>query len=109
MDFLTHVLVTPTTPEMFSDVRKRVPSELIDPQGRLMLEEEIDSITTDAETRFVLREVNARKPIHVMYDGPQHMAREELNGWIVNTKRGQLGLHLAGVSPRGDIEKHVTG
>ncbi|KAF9032162.1 FAD/NAD(P)-binding domain-containing protein [Hymenopellis radicata] len=94
MDFVSHILVTPATPEMISTVYKQLSQELLDPHGRVMLEDEIDALTDDEEARIVLREINARKGIHDMYGGPQNLAKEEA-GLVANTKRGQLGLSLA--------------
>lgn len=93
MDFLTGVLVvTPTTSEMCASVRERVPRGLLYPDGRILTDAEIDSIAADEEIRFVLREVNARKPVRMIYGEPRYMAEENINGWLVNTKRGELGL-----------------
>ncbi|KAF8875199.1 hypothetical protein CPB85DRAFT_1504733, partial [Mucidula mucida] len=69
MDFVSHILVTPATPEMISTVYKQLSQELLDPHGRVMLEDEIDALTDDEEARIVLREINARKGIHDMYGG----------------------------------------
>lgn len=96
MDFVAHVLFTPTDPEMHESVAKRLPRSLLSPEGRIMLEEEINKVIApgDEEARYVLHEVNARKPIHAMYDGPVHLANESVDGMFGIAKRGSLGIAL---------------
>lgn len=94
MDFVTHVLVTPTDPEMFASVRDRLPKHLFATDAEILVEDDINKLIDagDQEARYVLREVNARKPIHTMYDGPVNLAKEAVNGLVGVAKRGSLGL-----------------
>ena len=46
----------------------------------------------DAEAKFVLNEVNARKPIHAMYNATEHFAQERHFGFKALLQRGKLGL-----------------
>ncbi|KAK7047273.1 hypothetical protein VNI00_006504 [Paramarasmius palmivorus] len=95
MDFVAHVMLTRTNPEMVESVKARLPESLLSSQD-ILLEDDIDKLIApgDDEARFVLRELNARKPIHSMYNGPVNMSNEAVNGYIGVVKRGFLGMAL---------------
>ncbi|KAJ7592018.1 hypothetical protein C8J56DRAFT_1013503 [Mycena floridula] len=94
MDFVTHVLVTPTDPEMHEAVKARLPDDLLSPKGPILMEEDINKVLVaeDIEAKHVLREINARKIVHAMYDGPAHLESGSINSLRVISKRGFLGL-----------------
>jgi flavine halogenase len=95
MDFVAHVMLTRTNPEMVESVKARLPESLLSSQD-ILLEDDIDKLIApgDDEARFVLRELNARKPIHSMYNGPVNMSNETVNGYIGVVKQGFLGMAL---------------
>jgi hypothetical protein len=94
MDFCKHVLISPTDPEMYSSVRDRLDPALMDPNAPVMTPEDLEHILEpgDEDARYVLREVNARKPIHIMYSGTGNFEEEEVEGFSVRCQRGHLGL-----------------
>lgn len=96
MDFVAHVLVTPTDPEMVDTVKARLPEDLFSATGQIMLEDDINKLVApgDEDAKYVLRVVNARKPIHNMYAGPVHLANETVNGLMGVALRGRLGLKM---------------
>ncbi|KAK7047292.1 hypothetical protein VNI00_006523 [Paramarasmius palmivorus] len=96
MDFVAHVMLTRTDPEMVDSVKARLPEKLFTGE-EILLEEDIEKLIDpeDEEARFVLRELNARKPIHNMYNGPMNMSNEMVNGYVGVVKRGSLGMNLA--------------
>ncbi|KAJ7456621.1 hypothetical protein FB451DRAFT_1276600 [Mycena latifolia] len=46
----------------------------------------------DEEVKHVLLEVNARKPIHTMYDCDTNFSTEVSGGFCVKMQWGELGL-----------------
>ncbi|KAK7020660.1 hypothetical protein VNI00_017650 [Paramarasmius palmivorus] len=96
MDFVAHVTLTQTDPEMVQSVKARLPEGILARQD-ILLEDEIDKAVApgDEEARIVLRELNAQKPIHTMYNGPLSMSNEMVNGYTGIVKRGFLGMSLA--------------
>jgi hypothetical protein len=46
----------------------------------------------DEEAQFVLSEINARKPIHTMYNPTENFGVEEHFGFKAVLERGKLGL-----------------
>ncbi|KZT28366.1 putative halogenase [Neolentinus lepideus HHB14362 ss-1] len=92
MDFCKNVFA-PTSPEMYKSVGERVDPSLMAENGPILDVETIDKIVgSDDEAKYVLWEVNARKPIHVMYDAPAHFVGEVQAGFSVSMERGNLGL-----------------
>ncbi|KAG1720058.1 putative halogenase [Suillus lakei] len=69
MDFCRH-LFAPTDPEMHSAVKARLGPTLTSPDAPVMTECDVDRLIGDAdeEAKIVLKEINARKPIHTMYN-----------------------------------------
>ena len=59
-----------------------------------MTEADLDRVLDprDEEAKLVLSEVNARKPIHTMYNSTRNFGDEALDGFIVRVERGRLGL-----------------
>ena len=79
---------------MHTAVGARVDPSLFSPDGPVMTPGELDLVLDpeDEEARHVLREVNARKPIHIMYSGTHNFELEEVAGYKVHCERGCLGL-----------------
>lgn len=96
MDFCKHIF-SPTDPEMHEAVGARVDPSLFSPEGPVMTPEDLDRVLdpTDEDARAVLQEVNARKPVHIMYNATGNFDVEDVNGWKVTVKRGNLGLRRA--------------
>jgi hypothetical protein len=59
-----------------------------------MLESDLDNLfgNDDQEAKIVLSEINARKPIHAMYNPADNFGMEEHFGFKAILERGQLGL-----------------
>ncbi|KAJ7738145.1 putative halogenase [Mycena metata] len=94
MDFCKNVFA-PTSPQMHAEVAKRVGHELISPDAPLMSVAsvmELAGIQNDDDAKHVLLEVNARKPIHSMYNCDTNFKTEVMSGFCVRMERGQLGL-----------------
>ncbi|KAG1850803.1 putative halogenase [Suillus subalutaceus] len=96
MDFCRH-LFAPTDPEMHSAVKARLDPSLTSPDAPVMTESDIDRLLGDAdeEAKFVLSEINARKPIHTMYNPTENFGVEEHFGFKAVLERGRLGLETA--------------
>jgi hypothetical protein len=62
-----------------------------------MAECEVDHLLGDAdeEAKIVLKEINARKPIHTMYNPTENFGVEEHFGFKAVLERGRLGLATA--------------
>ncbi|KAH7904414.1 putative halogenase [Hygrophoropsis aurantiaca] len=97
MDFCRH-LFAPTDPEMYQAVGTRLDPNLLSPAGPLMTEAEVDRLVdnTDEEAKFVLYEINARKPIHRMYNPTDDFETEVHFGFKAVLQCGRLGLVAAG-------------
>ncbi|KIK47015.1 hypothetical protein CY34DRAFT_333359 [Suillus luteus UH-Slu-Lm8-n1] len=93
MDFCRH-LFAPTDPEMHSAVKARLGPTLTSPGAPVMPEWEVDRLLGDAdeEAKIVLKEINARKPIHTMYNPTENFGVEEHFGFKAVLTRGKLGL-----------------
>ncbi|KAG1776888.1 putative halogenase [Suillus placidus] len=98
MDFCRH-LFAPTDPEMHSAVKARqgLDPTLTSPDAPVMTECEVDRLLGDAdeEAKLVLKEINARKPIHAMYNPTENFGVEEHFGFKAVLERGKLGLVTA--------------
>ncbi|KAG2361128.1 FAD/NAD-P-binding domain-containing protein [Suillus spraguei] len=104
MDFCSH-LFAPTNPEMHSAVKARqgfpvsrlLDPNLTSPDAPIMTEGEVDRLLGDAdeEAKIVLKEINARKPIHTMYNPTENFGVEEHFGFKALLERGKLGLVAA--------------
>ncbi|KAG2059626.1 FAD/NAD(P)-binding domain-containing protein [Suillus hirtellus] len=98
MNFCRH-LFAPTDPEMHSAVRTRQELDpiLTSPDAPVMTECEVDRLFGDAdeEAKIVLKEINARKPIHTMYNPTENFGVEEHFGFKAVLERGKLGLVTA--------------
>ncbi|KAG2036807.1 putative halogenase [Suillus americanus] len=94
MDFCRH-LFAPTDPEMHSAVKARQGVVLI--YGPVMTECEVDRLLgdVDEEAKIILKEINARKPIHTMYNPTENFGVEEHFGFKAILERGKLGLITA--------------
>ncbi|ETW79545.1 putative halogenase [Heterobasidion irregulare TC 32-1] len=93
MEFCSN-LFAPTDPKMHSAVAARVDRRLMDKEGPILLSEEVKKIVgeEDEEAIHVLNEINARKPIHTMYDVAQQFGHEAWGGFVPVCVRGKLGL-----------------
>lgn len=87
-------LFAPTDPEMYKSVKSRVAPELYSPEGPILTPDAVDKAVGEAddEARYVLKEINARKPIHTMYNSMQNFQTESITGWKVKCETGSLGL-----------------
>ncbi|KAG2130749.1 hypothetical protein DEU56DRAFT_982066 [Suillus clintonianus] len=96
MDFCRHIFA-PTDPEMHAAVKSRLDDTLTSPNGFVMLESAIDRVlgNTDEEAKIVLSEINARKPIHTLYNPTENFGAEEHFGFKAVLERGKLGLVIA--------------
>jgi hypothetical protein len=96
MDFCRH-LFAPTDPEMHSAVKARLDPSLTSPDAPVMTESDIDRLLGDADedAKHVLSEINARKPIHTMYNPTENFGVEEHFGFKAVLERGKLGLETA--------------
>jgi len=95
MDFVKNVFA-PTDPEMHAAVQARVDPKFFKDgaDGEILLEADLNRLIdpADEDAKHVLAEVNARKPIHVMYDSQKDFGSEPINGWTVKIERGKLGM-----------------
>jgi len=88
-------IFAPTDPEMIEAVGARIRPELLSPNAPIWTEEEIcREASNDEEKKLVLRRLNARKPVNQMYQGPDNLCVDDVNGYIANLSQGQLGLIL---------------
>ncbi|KAJ6604263.1 putative halogenase, partial [Mycena vulgaris] len=92
MDFCKNVFA-PTDPQMHSEVAQRLSPELTTPDAPIMSVASVMALAgNDEEAKHVLLEVNARKPIHSMYDCDTNFTTEVMSGFCVRMQRGELGL-----------------
>jgi len=86
-------IFAPTDPEMIEAIGAHIRPELLSPSAPILTEEEIcKEASSDEEKKLVLRRLNARKPVNRMYQDPDNLCAEDVNGYIANLKRDQLGL-----------------
>jgi hypothetical protein len=95
MDFVKGVFA-PIDPEMHAAVQARVdPKFFEDTDGdraNILLSADLDRLFSDEEVRHVLSEVNARKPVHKMYDSQKDFGSEPLFGYTIQLERGKLNM-----------------
>lgn len=92
MEFCKNIFA-PTDPRMHAEVAQRLGADVTSPYGPIIDVQSIDRLAGgDAEAGYVLREVNARKPIHLMYDTRRNFGTEVLAGFCVRMEKGMLGL-----------------
>ncbi|KAG7442938.1 FAD/NAD-binding domain-containing protein [Guyanagaster necrorhizus] len=92
MDFCKDIFA-PTDPQMHEAVGARLGPELCSPSAPIMTDHEIEALAQDDnEAKLVLKEINARKAVHTMYDGPIHVAAESVDGLVLNLQVGNFGL-----------------
>lgn len=91
MDFVKNVFA-PTDPEMHAAVQARVDPKFFEDTGTdsVLLPSDLNRIFKDEDTKHVLAEVNARKPIHQMYDAGKNFASEVICGYTIKLERGAL-------------------
>ncbi|KAJ7204695.1 putative halogenase, partial [Mycena pura] len=92
MDFCKNIFA-PTNPLMHAQVAKRLGPELTSPDAPIMGVAAVMTLAgNDENAKHVLLEVNARKPIHVMYDADVNFTTEVMGGFCVRMQKGNLGL-----------------
>jgi flavine halogenase len=92
MDFVKNVFA-PTDPEMHAAVQARVdPKFFQEGSENILLQSDLDRMFEDEDTKHVLAEVNARKPIHAMYDAKKNFASEVINGYTIHLETGNLSM-----------------
>ncbi|KAF9070286.1 FAD/NAD-P-binding domain-containing protein [Rhodocollybia butyracea] len=95
MDFVKNVFA-PTDPEMHAAVEARVDPKFFHSKDAtdILLPSDLDRIfgKEDEDVKHVLGEINARKPIHKMYDVGTDFGSEAINGYTIKLERGQLGM-----------------
>ena len=114
MDFCRHIFA-PTDPEMHCAVKarqafficssefshtntqlnlNRLDPVFTSPSGPVMIESDLDRLFGDGdeEAKIVLSEINARKPIHRMYNVTDDFGVEQHFGFKAVLERGKLGL-----------------
>jgi len=84
----------PTNPEMQSAVAQRIDPALLSPHNPLMMPKDIVAAlgTEDKESIDVVKRINARKPIHAMYNIAHQFGHEAFAGYVASCGRGKLGL-----------------
>ncbi|KAG2352102.1 hypothetical protein BDR07DRAFT_187439 [Suillus spraguei] len=82
---------------MHSAVKSRIRPTRTSPDVPVMTECEIDCLLGDAdeEAKIVLKDINARKPIHTMYNHAENLGVEEHFGFKAVLERGKLSLVTA--------------
>lgn len=85
MDFVKNVFA-PTDPEMHAAVQARVDPKFFEDNGaeNILLQKDLDAMFEDDDTKHVLSEINARKPIHKMYDSKKDFASEVIHGYTIH-------------------------
>ncbi|EJT99304.1 FAD/NADP-binding domain-containing protein [Dacryopinax primogenitus] len=93
MDFVQHVFAA-TDPEMHEAVGARIDPTLFSPTGKMLTPNQVDEIfgEDDEEARAVVKEINARKAVHIMYDTEANFSNEDMDGLAVRVKHSSLGL-----------------
>jgi hypothetical protein len=93
MDFVKNVFA-PTDPEMHAAVQARVDPKFFQDSAsdNILLQSDLDKMFEDEDTKHVLSEVNARKPIHQMYDAKKNFASEAIHGYTIHLETGKLTM-----------------
>jgi hypothetical protein len=94
-DFMLQTIFDPPDKEEMKQA-VGIPKELLDSHGRILLNAEIDRAVADADTRDVLKRINARKYIRTMYEGIDQVVAEDVDGMYIVARRGALGLSSTG-------------
>lgn len=82
---------------MIQAVGARIHPELLAPNAPILSAEQIEGqAKDDEEVKIVLNRVNARKPVNKMYQGPDNLQVDEVNGYVARLQRGALGLVKVG-------------
>jgi len=108
MDFVQHVFAA-TDPEMHEAVGARIDPSLFSPDGKMLTPSEVDEIFGDDEdARNVVKEINARKAVHIMYDTEANFSNEDMDGLAVRVRLGSLGLIRVEDKNRVEAKKVVN-
>lgn len=92
MNFVKNVFA-PTDPELEAAVQQRLDPELFDGgESRILLPSQVEAMFEDEDIKHVLCVINARKPVHRMYDTQRDFGSEPINGYTIKLVRGQLGM-----------------
>ncbi|OCH89293.1 hypothetical protein OBBRIDRAFT_835926 [Obba rivulosa] len=96
MEFCSHIF-GPTDEAMHASVVARLDPALTSPSGPILLGDAVDKLIgeDDVEGRLVLRKLNARKPIHNMYNPADDFATEVLHGFRAVLEKGFVTLTAA--------------
>ncbi|KAF5353912.1 hypothetical protein D9756_007139 [Leucocoprinus leucothites] len=90
MDFVKNVFA-PTDPELEAAVQQRVAPEFFE-GGDILLPSQVEAMFDDEDVKHVLHVVNARKPVHKMFDTQKEFGSEPINGYTIKLVRGELGM-----------------
>jgi hypothetical protein len=78
---------------MIQAVGARLRPELLETNAPILTDEEINRESQgDDEVRVVLHRINARKPVNKMYQGPDNLQVDDVNGYVARLQLGALGL-----------------
>jgi flavine halogenase len=81
---------------MHAEVTQRLDPKLTDVNGPILLSDDIRRLVgTDDDAYHVLSEINARKPIHTVYNVGHHFMHEVFASLVSAIERGRLGLRMA--------------
>ncbi len=95
VDYTRNIFI-PFNPEQLRDVKARK-SEMFSPEAPVMSKKDLDEVLDedDSDARIVLSRLNALKMIkNDISSGPEWFASEAVNGYVLNMKRGALGLTI---------------
>ncbi|KXN81598.1 Tryptophan 2-halogenase [Leucoagaricus sp. SymC.cos] len=92
MDFVKNVFA-PTDPELEAAVKQRVdPKFFAGGESDIILPSQTQAMFEDEDVRNVMDAINARKPVHRMYDTQRDFGSEPINGYTLRLVRGELQL-----------------
>lgn len=92
MDFVKNVLA-PTDPELEAAVQQRLDPKYFDgDESKIILPSQVEEKFEDEDVRHVLHVVNARKPVHKMFNTQRDFGSEPINGYTIKLVRGELGM-----------------
>jgi hypothetical protein len=91
MDFVKGVFA-PTDPELEAAVQARVDPKFFEGENNVVLPSQVDEAFESEDVRHVIQVVNARKPVHKMFDTQKDFGSEPINGYTVKLTRGELGM-----------------
>ncbi|KAJ3575479.1 hypothetical protein NP233_g1073 [Leucocoprinus birnbaumii] len=100
MDFVKNVFA-PTDPELEAAVQQRVDPKFFEGgETNILLPSQVESMFDDEDVKHVLHVINARKPVHKMFDTQRDFGSEPINGYTIRLVRGELASR--GTAKKGD-------